>query len=102
MANNQRFEALRKLSCVECGSRPVDIAHSNFSEHGKGKGVTMGYSEPKKVICRRTGEVIGSNYVPRKIDGKKKGVQFYSFRTKQTERMSKDKFDLIYRVEDCK
>ncbi len=33
-----RFEALRKFSCVECGRRPVDIAHSNFSEHGKGKG----------------------------------------------------------------
>ena len=29
-------------------------------------------------------------------------VQFYSLRTKQTERMSKEKFDLIYRVEDCK
>lgn len=65
------------------------------------QGVTMGYSEPKKVICRRTGEVVGSNYVPRKIDGQK-GVQFYGLRTKQTERMSKDKFDLMYRVEDCK
>ena len=39
MTNNQRFEALRKFSCVECGRRPVDIAHSNFSEHGKGKGI---------------------------------------------------------------
>ena len=39
MTNNQRFKALRKFSCVECGSRPVDIAHSNFSEHGKGKGI---------------------------------------------------------------
>ena len=39
MTNSQRFKALRKLSCVECGSRPVDIAHSNFSEHGKGKGI---------------------------------------------------------------
>ena len=61
----------------------------------------MGYSEPKKVICRSTGEVVGSNYVPVKTNGQK-GVQFYSLRTKQTERMSKDKFDLIYRVEDCK
>ena len=61
----------------------------------------MGYSETKKVICRSTGAVVGSNYVPRKIDGKK-GVQFYCLRSKQTERMSKDKFDLIYRVEDCK
>ena len=61
----------------------------------------MGYSESKKVICRSTGVVVGSNYVPRKIDGQK-GVQFYRLRTKQTERMSKDKFDLMYRVEDCK
>lgn len=61
----------------------------------------MGYSEPKKVICRRTGLVVGSNYLPVKLNGQK-GVQFYSLRTKQTERMSKDKFDLMYRVEDCK
>ena len=61
----------------------------------------MGYSEPKKVICRSTGEVAGSNYVPVKINGQK-GVQFYSLRTKQTERMNKEKFDLIYRIEDCK
>lgn len=39
MTNNQRFKALRQFSCVECGRRPVDIAHSNFSEHGKGKGI---------------------------------------------------------------
>lgn len=61
----------------------------------------MGYSEPKKVICRTTGEVVGSNYVLVKLNSQK-GVQFYSLRTKQTERMSKEKFDLIYRVEDCK
>ena len=60
----------------------------------------MGYSEPKKVICRSTGEVVGSNYVPVKLNGQK-GVQFYCFRTQQTERMNNDKFDLIYRVEDC-
>lgn len=39
MNKTQRFKALRQFGCVECGSRPVDIAHSNFSEHGKGKGV---------------------------------------------------------------
>ncbi len=39
MTNNQRFKALRQFGCVECGRRPVDIAHSNFSEHGKGKGI---------------------------------------------------------------
>ena len=61
----------------------------------------MGYSEPKVVICRRTGEVVGSNYVPVKLSGQK-GVQFYSLRSMQTERMSKDKFDLLYRLEECK
>ena len=39
MTNSQRFKALRQFGCVECGRRPVDIAHSNFSEHGKGKGI---------------------------------------------------------------
>jgi len=39
MNKTQRFEALRQFGCVECGRRPVDIAHSNFSEHGKGKGI---------------------------------------------------------------
>mgnify|MGYP003602112681 FL=1 len=39
MNNNQRFKALRQFGCVECGRRPVDIAHSNFSKHGKGKGI---------------------------------------------------------------
>ena len=39
MTNNQRLKALRQFGCVECGRRPVDIAHSNFSEHGKGKGI---------------------------------------------------------------
>ena len=61
----------------------------------------MTYSEPKKVICRSTGEVAGSNYVPVKTSGQK-GVQFYCLRSMQTKRMSKAEFDLIYRVEDCK
>ena len=61
----------------------------------------MGYSEPKKVICRSTGDTVGSNYVPVKLTGQK-GVQFYCLRSKQTKRMSKAEFDLIYRVEDCK
>ena len=39
MTNSQRFKVLRQFGCVECGRRPVDIAHSNFSEHGKGKGI---------------------------------------------------------------
>ena len=65
------------------------------------QGVTMGYSEPRIVICRKTGVTVGSNYVPRKYNGQK-GVQFYCLRSMQTKRMSKENFDLIYRTEDCK
>ena len=51
MNNNQRLKALRQFGCVECGRRPVDIAHSNFSEHGKGKGIKAddGYTV---ALCR--------------------------------------------------
>ena len=61
----------------------------------------MGYSEPKKVICRSTGGVVGSNYLAIKTNGEK-GVQFYCLRSMQTKRMSKENFDLMYRVEECK
>lgn len=39
MSEIKRLTEIRKLPCVECGKRPVDVAHSNFSEHGKGKGI---------------------------------------------------------------
>ena len=32
------LKQVRKLGCVECG-RPVQAAHSNLIEHGKGKGI---------------------------------------------------------------
>ena len=48
MNKTQRFEALRKFSCVECGRRPVDIAHSNFSERGKGNGISATIASTKQ------------------------------------------------------
>ena len=39
MRNPKRLSDIRKLPCVECGKSPADAAHSNFSEHGKGKGI---------------------------------------------------------------
>ncbi|MDY6469144.1 hypothetical protein SKM57_11190 [Acinetobacter faecalis] len=39
MRDAKRLTEIRKLPCVECGKSPVDVAHSNFSEHGKGKGI---------------------------------------------------------------
>lgn len=39
--DKQRLERIRALSCCcGCGrSAPSDAAHSNFSEHGKGRGI---------------------------------------------------------------
>lgn len=34
-----RLKILKTLPCVVCGRTPVDIAHSNQSKHGKGRGL---------------------------------------------------------------
>lgn len=39
MTKTQRFEAIRKLPCCWCGQTPCDVAHANWQEMGKGKGV---------------------------------------------------------------
>lgn len=39
MRDAKRLAAIRKLPCVRCGQRPSQVAHSNFGEHGKGKGI---------------------------------------------------------------
>lgn len=39
MTNNQRFKALRGLPCCRCGKSPCDVAHANWQEMGKGKGI---------------------------------------------------------------
>ena len=39
MNNNQRFKALRELPCCRCGGSPCDVAHANWQEMGKGKGI---------------------------------------------------------------
>lgn len=39
MRDHKRLAAIRKLPCVRCGSSPSQAAHSNFGEHGKGKGI---------------------------------------------------------------
>ena len=37
-----RLKAVRALPCVRCGSPYSQAAHSNFSEHGKGKAIKAG------------------------------------------------------------
>ena len=38
--DNKRLEKIRSLPCCQCGASPrSQAAHSNFGQHGKGKGV---------------------------------------------------------------
>lgn len=39
MRSTKRLNEIRNLPCVVCGSSPVDAAHSNQSNHGKGMGL---------------------------------------------------------------
>lgn len=39
MRSVKRLNAIRRLPCVRCGGPNAQAAHSNFSEHGKGKGI---------------------------------------------------------------
>lgn len=39
MRDRKRLAQIRKLPCVNCGAVPSQAAHSNFGEHGKGKGI---------------------------------------------------------------
>ena len=34
-----RLNLIRTLSCCRCGSSPCDVAHANWQEMGKGKGI---------------------------------------------------------------
>ena len=38
--DNKRLELIRSLPCCQCGASPrSQAAHSNFGQHGKGKGI---------------------------------------------------------------
>lgn len=40
MRDSKRLAAIRQLPCCECGKpAPSEAAHSNFSVHGKGRGI---------------------------------------------------------------
>ena len=56
MRNNQRLIDIRKLPCVKCGyPAPSQAAHSNFAEHGKGRGIKAddNFTIPLCHICHR-------------------------------------------------
>lgn len=55
MRDAKRLAAIRKLPCIKCGSSPSQAAHSNFGEHGKGKGIKADdkYTIPLCQVCHR-------------------------------------------------
>lgn len=55
MRDLKRLAAIRKLPCIKCGQSPSQAAHSNFGEHGKGKGIKADdkYTIPLCHICHR-------------------------------------------------
>ena len=55
MRDRNRLAQIRKLPCVKCGAVPSQAAHSNFGEHGKGKGIKADdkYTIPLCHICHR-------------------------------------------------
>lgn len=55
MRDHKRLAAIRELPCIKCGQSPSQAAHSNFGEHGKGKGIKADdkYTIPLCYICHR-------------------------------------------------
>lgn len=55
MRSQKRLKKIRKLPCIKCGASPSQAAHSNFGEHGKGKGIKADdkYTIPLCLICHR-------------------------------------------------
>ena len=39
MRDAKRLAAVRRLPCVKCGNPNSQAAHSNWAEHGKGRGI---------------------------------------------------------------
>lgn len=54
MRDNKRLAAIRQLPCCECGrAAPNQAAHSNFSIHGKARGIKADdkYTIPLCHVC---------------------------------------------------
>ncbi len=55
MRDAKRLAAVRKLPCVKCSQSPSQAAHSNWSEHGKGRGIKAdnAYTIPLCMQCHQ-------------------------------------------------
>ena len=57
MTNAERLAAIRKLPCCKCGTTVgIQAAHSNFGEHGKGRGIKAddSYTIPLCFECHKS------------------------------------------------
>lgn len=85
MRSTKRLNEIRKLPCVRCGwDAPSEAAHSNFSEHGKGRGIKADdkYTIPLCRLCHAWFD--GYAYLTRE-----QSKEWFAKMLEKTERMLK-------------
>ncbi|EPQ1202735.1 DUF968 domain-containing protein [Acinetobacter baumannii] len=84
MRSKKRLSEIRALPCVRCGQSPSQAAHSNFSEHGKGRGIKADdqYTIPLCAICH-------ADFDQYKTMGREESKEWFAKMLKKTERMLK-------------
>ncbi|MCL5767372.1 hypothetical protein [Acinetobacter sp. ANC5681] len=91
MRDAKRLAAIRKLPCVKCGGGPSQAAHSNFGEHGKGKGIKADdkYTIPLCHACH----VVFDQY---RDMGREESRVWFAKMLEKTERMLNLKDDEVF------
>ncbi|WP_033134631.1 DUF968 domain-containing protein [Acinetobacter sp. MN12] len=82
MRDAKRLAAIRKLPCIRCGlPAPSQAAHSNFGEHGKGKGIKADdrYTIPLCHSCH-------SDFDQYKTMGREESKEWFAKMLEKTER----------------
>ncbi|HAV5548726.1 MULTISPECIES: hypothetical protein [Acinetobacter] len=84
MRSTKRLNVIRALPCVRCGYPHSQAAHSNFSEHGKGRGIKADdqYTIPLCAICH-------ADFDQYKTMGREESKEWFAKMLKKTERMLK-------------
>ncbi len=82
MRSPKRLAAIRKLPCVRCGNPNSQAAHSNFGEHGKGKGIKADdkYTIPLCHSCH-------IDFDQYKTMGREESKEWFDKMLEKTERM---------------
>ncbi|MCR4530022.1 DUF968 domain-containing protein [Acinetobacter venetianus] len=82
MRDAKRLAAIRKLPCVRCGQSPSQAAHSNSSEHGKGRGIKADdrYTIPLCHSCH-------CDFDQYKTMGRDESKEWFAKMLEKTERM---------------